>query len=309
MKILITGSEGVIGHPLCIAMTLAGHVVYRVDLAHQPDDEFFMRADVGDYRQIRRALMHFQPEMVYHLAAEFGRLNGEDYYEQLWRSNVVGTKHILMLQREMRFKMVFASSSEVYGESGLTDLREDMLESTPVRYYNDYAMTKRVNEWQIQNAVEKDGLQVMILRFFNVYGPGEYYHKYRSVVCLFCYRALNNLPVTVYRDYRRVFLYSEDFIAGMVRTCNGFTAGQVFNLGGIEYRSVEDLMSVVRNNVPDYPENLITWKSKESMNVANKRPVVERAVSQFGWLPTTELETGVPKTLEWMRTVYPKLRR
>jgi dTDP-glucose 4,6-dehydratase len=305
MRIVVTGSRGVIGTPLVEALKKNGHAVFGLDLAHwhAPD---YMRADVGNIRELRVAFMKFKPDMVYHLAAEFGRLNGEDFYEQLWTSNAIGTKHVLTLQKEMGFRMIFASSSEVYGESNLDLLKEEVLDEIPVRYFNDYAITKRINEWQIQNAMERDHTESMILRFFNTYGPGEFYHKYRSVVCLFCYHALHDMPITVYEDYKRVFIYIDDFIPTLARSCEKFVSGGIFNIGGREYRPVGDLAKIVADAVPSYPKNLIQYMRKESMNVANKRPDISKAIAQFGHDPKMPLEEGVLRTLAWMRQVYNK---
>ena len=191
MRILVTGHLGTIGRPLVALLRSRGHEVIGVDLRHSEDG---IRADVSEYRQLQ-GLPDF--EFCYHLAAEFGRHNGEHFTEQLWKSNAIGTKNMLRLQKERGFRMVFASSSEVYGERQTSLLTEDMV---PVYLPNDYAISKQVNEAQILNA----GTETMILRFFNAYGPGEYYHSYRSVVCLFVYRALMGLPYTVYSVRHRL---------------------------------------------------------------------------------------------------------
>jgi dTDP-glucose 4,6-dehydratase len=305
MRIVVTGNRGTLGTPLVEQLKKNGHEVFGIDLAHSHDPNY-MRADVSNIRELRLALSKFKPDLVYHLAAEFGRFNGEDYYEQLWTTNAIGTKHVLTVQKELGFKLIFASSSEVYGESNLDVLPETVPDELPVRYFNDYAITKRVNEMQIQNAIERDGSQTMILRFFNAYGPGELYHRYRSVVCLFCYSALNNMPITVYEDYKRVFIYIDDFIPTVARACEKFVSGGIFNIGGSEYRPIGDLAKIVTEAVPTYPKNLVQYMRKESMNVANKRPDITKAIAQFGHDPKIPLEEGVLRTLAWMRQVYKK---
>ena len=171
-------------------------------------------------------------EFVYHLAAEFGRLNGEEYYEQVWQTNVIGTRNILEWQRLAGFKLIFASSSEIYGETRQEWLDDELPARMVLTHPNDYAMTKWVNEQQIVNFAARYGSPVVRLRLFNAYGPGEYYHPYRSVVCLFCYRALHRLPYQVYRDYHRVFMYVDDLIATIANVCERFDPGRVYNIGG-----------------------------------------------------------------------------
>jgi dTDP-glucose 4,6-dehydratase len=135
---------------------------------------------------------------VYHPAAEFGRRNGEDFYETMWKVNAVGTKNLLMLQRRMGFRSVMFSSFEVYRDfEGV--MTEDVLDRFPVRQLNDYAMSKWVNEMQALNAAEQWDAEVVRVRLFNTYGPGEYYSEYRSAICRFIYKALFHEPVTIYQ--------------------------------------------------------------------------------------------------------------
>ena len=70
---------------------------------------------------------------MYHLAAEFGRINGEEHYEQVWRTNAIGTRNVLELQRERGFRHIFASSSEVYGEADAEAIYERYCWRTPSR--------------------------------------------------------------------------------------------------------------------------------------------------------------------------------
>jgi dTDP-glucose 4,6-dehydratase len=101
----------------------------------------------------------------------------EDYYEQLWRSNVVGTKNLLRLQERLRFKVVFASTSEVYGDVS-EPMSEELMDAKEIRQLNDYAMSKWVNEQQIMNSASMFGTETVRVRLFNTYGPGEYFTPY-----------------------------------------------------------------------------------------------------------------------------------
>lgn len=277
---------------------MRAHEVLGIDIRHHVDG---IRADVAEYRQLEAALPK-DVDLVYHLAAEFGRYNGEDFYEQVWRTNAIGTKNVLRLQKERGFKLIFASSSEVYGERPETWLKED-LPLSPLLLSNDYALSKLVNEGQLENARKQWGSQSMTLRFFNAYGPGEHYHRYRSVVCLFCYCALKRLPITVYKGYYRVFQYIDDLVATLASAADRFTPGLVANVGGTEFCSVEDLCGVIRKHVEIAPE-LITLLPEEAHNVVSKRPDITRAVETLGHDPKVTLAEGIPRTLDWMRQTY-----
>jgi dTDP-glucose 4,6-dehydratase len=301
MRILVTGCRGTLGGPLVSELRHRGHEVWGVDLTHSPDPRF-MRADIVSYRQLERAFDQ-EFDYVYHLAAEFGRINGEEFYETLWQTNVIGTRNILEIQRQRKFRLIFASSSEIYGDKHGELLSEDIPLQKSIIQQNDYAITKWVNEIQIMNFEQRFGNECMRLRFFNAYGPGEYYHNYRSVVCLFCYRALFGIPFTVYKDYRRVFMYVDDFIPTLANAVEAFRPGEVYNIGGREYRSVEELSEIVLEYV-GASRSLARHVPQDEHNVRNKRPDIERASRDFGHAPKVALEEGVPRTLDWMRTVY-----
>jgi len=143
-KILVTGGSGFIGTNLVNELRSRGHDVTVCDLLnHELQD--YIRCDVRNYRQLERVFDMFGPfDYVYHLAAEYGRWNGEDYYENLWETNVIGTKHLLRIQEKHEFRMVFFSSAEVYGDY-TGEMNEDVMVNNPIKdtyQMNDYAITK-----------------------------------------------------------------------------------------------------------------------------------------------------------------------
>jgi dTDP-glucose 4,6-dehydratase len=300
-RILITGIAGTLGRPLKRELQRRGHDVWGLDLQHRPEPSYF-RADISSYRQLERAFEQ-DYDFVYHLAAEFGRVNGEEYYETLWTTNVIGTRHILEVQKKKNFKLIFASSSEIYGDKHHAILSEDIPLNHSIIQHNDYAVTKWVNEVQIMNFEKRFGSPIARLRFFNAYGPGEYYHNYRSVVCLFAYRALHRLPYDVYLGYSRVFMYIDDFIPTLANVVDNFVPGEVYNIGGVEFRSVKELSDLILAHL-SLDDSLVNYLPEDRHNVMNKRPSIEKARAAFGHDPRVSLEEGVPRTLEWMREVY-----
>lgn len=301
-RILVTGSRGSLGRPLVSELKKRGHEVWQCDMQHVGEDQY-IRADVSRFRQLERVFEAAPYDFVYHLAAEFGRMNGEEYYDNVWTTNAEGTKNILEFQRRREFKLIFSSSSEIYGDFKADYLSEDIPMKSPIFPGNDYAISKWVNELQIMNAEKRYRLPIMRARFFNAYGPGEYYHSYRSVVCLFCYRALGNIPYQVYKNYHRVFMYIDDFIPTLANCAEQFKAGDVYNVGGAEYRSVEDLSRIVLKYLGK-SDSLVEYLPEDKHNTLNKRPDITKARRDLGHNPTTTLEEGVPKTIEWMKRIY-----
>ncbi|HMD90202.1 MAG TPA: NAD(P)-dependent oxidoreductase [Anaerolineaceae bacterium] len=301
-RILVTGSKGTLGTPLVNELQKRGHEVWQCDLQHQRDDNY-IRADISNYRQLQRVFEANQYDYVYHLAAEFGRINGEEYYDTLWETNVIGTRNILEWQKRSGFRLIFASSSEIYGDKVQGVLSEDVPINQSIIQQNDYAVTKWVNEVQIMNFEKRYGNECVRLRFFNAYGPGEYYHHYRSVVCLFCYRALFGIPYQVYEGYHRVFMYIDDFIPTLANVADHFVPGEVFNIGGQEYRSVHELSDLILNYLKLDDCN-VEYLPEDKHNVLNKYPDISKARNLFSHNPKVTLEEGVPKTIEWMKSIY-----
>jgi dTDP-glucose 4,6-dehydratase len=153
------------------------------------------------------------------------------------------------------------------------------------------------------NFEKRYGVPVVRLRFFNAYGPGEYYHNYRSVVCLFTYRALHGLPYDVYLGYHRVFMYIDDFIPTLSNVVDNFVAGEVYNVGGHEFRSVKEMNDLILKHL-GMDDRMVNYLPEDKHNVMNKRPNIEKARKAFGHDPAITLEEGIPKTIEWMRSIY-----
>lgn len=313
-KVLVTGGLGTLGGGLVEELNKRGHDVYSIDLRHDRDeigfslrtdlpDPKYARCDVGEYRQLERIMEKWGPfDYVYHCAAEFGRWNGEDFYEQLWRSNAIGTKNIIRLQEKHRFRLIHFSSSEVYGDWPQV-MVENVMDNYEIRQMNDYAMTKWVNEMQIHNSATQFGTESVIVRIFNTYGPGEYYSPYRSVNCRFIYCALKGIPWLVYRGYSRTSTYLGDSVRTLCNIINNFKIGETYNIGGDQYHTVEDFSNLVLK-VTGAAKTLVTYKDEEVLTTKHKKVDISKATADLGHETTVDLETGIRNTVDWMRSVY-----
>ncbi len=297
-RILVTGSRGTLGRPLVAELRRRGHRVRGTDLFHGGDDDCD-RADVGSFRQVER-VFEDEYDYVYHLAAEFGRKNGEDHYQRLWRTNVVGTRNILEMQVNRGFGLILAGSSEIYGDLGDILLDEGLTDRIPVFPPNDHAISKWVNELQAINFARAFGTAIVRLRIFNGYGPGETHHPYCSVVGLFCHHALTGQPFDVFRGCYRTFMYVDDLIPSLANVVENFRPGNVYNLGGRDHRSVEELAAIVLAATGADPA-LAAPRDRDFPNAPSRRPDITRAARDLGHDPRVRLEEGVPLTLGWIR--------
>ena len=314
MRILVTGGLGTIGAGLIGELRARGHQVVSCDLAHQPDEigfslrtdveaPLYARVDVGEFRQLERVFERCGPfDYVYHCAAEFGRWNGEDFYETLWRTNAIGTKNVVRLQERLKFRLIHFSSSEVYGD--WPDLMvETVMDEYEIKQLNDYAMTKWVNEMQIRNSALQYGAETVVVRLFNTYGPGEYYSPYRSVNCRFLYCALKGLPWTVFRGHSRTSTYLADTVTTVANITNNFKAGETYNVGGTDLHTIEQLSDVVLK-VTGADPRLVHHQETEILTTKLKRVDTSKSVRDLGHKNSYSLEDGMRLTADWMRSVY-----
>jgi dTDP-glucose 4,6-dehydratase len=313
-KILVTGGLGVIGAELVKNLWNRGYEVISCDLFHDEfergfsvktdnDKAFYVRCDIGEFRQVQRIFKEIGPfDYVYNCAAEFGRWNGEDFYENLWRTNVVGTKNIIRLQGQYNFKLIHFSSSEVYGDWPNL-MVENVMDKNEVKQLNDYAMTKWVNEMQIQNSAKQNGTKSVVVRLFNTYGPGEFYSPYRSVNCRFLYCALNNIPWTVFKGHKRTSTYLPDAINTLGNICENFNPGETYNIGGFKLHSIEELSDIILEETGANP-NLVEYKDSEFLTTKIKNVDISKAVKDLGHKESCSLEDGIQKTAEWMINQY-----
>jgi dTDP-glucose 4,6-dehydratase len=303
MKILVTGGLGAVGSKLVSELRSRGHEVWVSDLMNAGGVNY-VRCDVSRYRQVRRIFEEQRFDYVYHLAAEFGRWNGEDFYETLWMTNAVGTKNMLRMQEQYRFRMIFFSSSEVYGDyDGV--MSEDVMDTVPIRQMNDYAMTKWVNEMQVLNSAEMFGTETVRVRLFNTYGVGEYYSPYRSALCLFIYRALHDIPYTVYTGHHRTSTYVTDTSRTLANIVDNFIPGEVYNIGGLEYHDMKEVSDIILDYLGK-DDSLVTYKKGEAHTTRDKKLDASKAIRDLKHNPQVPLEEGIAQTIEWMKGVYAK---
>jgi dTDP-glucose 4,6-dehydratase len=302
-KILVTGGLGFIGSNLVPELRRRGHDVWVCDLFHSEGPNYF-RCDVTKYRQLERVFNQNEFEYVYHLAAEYGRWNGEDYYENLWLTNVVGTKNLIRLQEQRKFRLIYFSSAEVYGDWDEI-MSEDVMDKTPIKQMNDYAMTKWVGELQCLNSAAMFGTESVRVRPVNAYGPHEYYSPYRGVIPMFIYKALRDEPYTVYIGHKRIFDYVEDTCRTFTNIVDNFKPGEVYNVGGKEEweHDIRYISDLVLKTLGKTDKN-VTYKEAEPFTTRVKHMDFSKIRRDLKHDPKVPIEDGIPLAIKWMKKAY-----
>jgi dTDP-glucose 4,6-dehydratase len=243
-------------------------------------------------------------DYVYHAAAEYGRWNGEDYYENLWSTNAIGTKNILRLQEKKRFGLIFFGSAEVYGDyEGV--MKEDVMDKVPIKQMNDYAISKWVNEMQILNSAAMFQTESVRVRLFNVYGVGERYTPYRGWIPKFIYKAMNDEPYTVFLGHKRTLEYVEDICRALANIIENFKLGEIYNLGGDTQYDIKYVSDLILKSLSK-DDSKVIYQKAEPFTTKIKTPDAAKAKRDLNFKLTIAVEDGIRRTVDWFKRLYGK---
>lgn len=302
-KVLVTGGRGFIGTNLTNELRSRGHDVWTADIL-QGEDVQHIKTDCGVYQQCDLIFREHEFDYVYHLAAEYGRWNGEDHYENVWRTNVIGTKNMLRLQEQHKFRMIFFSSAEVYGDYDEL-MSEDVMDRIPLKQMNDYAISKWAGELQCLNSATMFGTETVRVRPVGCYGPHEYYSRYRGVIPIFVYRALTGQPFSVHRGHRRIFDYVEDTCRTFANIIENFQPGEAYNIGSKEDWdiTIEELAEIILKETGGSPE-LCEFKGEEDFTTRIKVVDFSKSRRDLDHDPKIDIHEGVKRYASWVKEVY-----
>jgi dTDP-glucose 4,6-dehydratase len=306
-KILVTGGAGFIGTNLVNELRSRGHKVIASDL-YNTEREDYVRCDVRKMRQLESVFDKFGPfDYVYHLAAEYGRWNGEDFYENLWETNAIGSKNILRLQEKFGFRMIFFSSAEVYGDYS-DFMTESVMSDNPIRdtyQMNDYAISKWAGELMCMNSAKMFGTETVRVRPVNCYGPHEEYTPYRGFIPKFIYHALTNRPYMVYQGHKRIIDYVEDTARTFANIVDNFMPGEAYNVGSkVEWeKDIKEYSDLVLAAV-GRDDSIVTYKETEPHTTMIKTMDFSKAVRDLDHDPKIDPSEGILRTVKWMADFY-----
>lgn len=283
-----------------------GHEVTAADL-YNTDKDDYIRADVKNYRQVESLFEDQKYDYAYHLAAEYGRWNGEAYYENLWQTNVMGTKNLIRLQEKLGFRMIFFSSAEVYGDyNGV--MSEDVMEKNPISdtyQMNDYAISKWAGELMCMNSANMFSTETVRVRPVNCYGPQEHFTPYRGFIPKFIYHSLFGKPYTVYKGHKRIIDYVEDTARTFANIVDNFKPGEAYNIGGKQEWEMEikDYSDLVLDAV-GVDDSLVNYKEAEPFTTQVKTIDFSKSIKDLKHDPKITPVEGIKRTVEWMKWYY-----
>jgi len=207
----------------------------------------------------------------------------------------------------LKFRMIFFSSAEVYGDYTGT-MSEDVMVNNPIRdtyQMNDYAITKWAGELMCLNSAAMFGTETVRVRPVNCYGPHEHYNPYRGFIPKFIYHALFNKPYTVFKGHKRIIDFVEDSCRTWANIVDNFIPGEVYNVGGRPEweREIKDYSDLILKAV-GRDDSLVTYEEAEPFTTKVKTMDFTKAVRDLKHDPKVSPEEGVRRTVEWMKQYY-----
>ena len=317
MTVMVTGAAGMIGSHLVDGLLARGYVVHGLDIApletsHNLDDARDnpnFHYTQGDIRLPEVVKGFFRPEAscLYHLAGVVGVRKYMEDPLSLIDITIMGTRSFAALCEEHKVRMLFTSTSEVYGRNPAIPWKEDadrVLGATDVDRWS-YSSSKAVCEHILFGMYHKGSLEMSIVRFFNIYGPRQnpIYVASQTV-----YRVLRGERPEIYDGgtQTRCFTYIDDVISGVISAGTDPAAvGQVINLGNMVETPVGDVVHLVLQHAGSDMEPVeVSTEQKYGAvyeDIIRRVPDSSKAERLLGWKATTQVSDGLKKTMEWAK--------
>jgi len=240
-------------------------------------------------------------ELVYHLAARTSVAESVEKPDEYWRTNVEGTLNALKAAVDAGVgRFVFVSSAAVYGNVEANPKVETMRPAPA----SPYATTKMVGEFACQEVSQLKGLETVVLRIFNAYGPRQDpTSSYAGVIARFCDAVGADRAIEIFGDgeQTRDFLYVADAAEALELAGDRPVAGRTFNVGSGAAISVNDIARAL-SEITVTPIKA-GRKDPRPADVRHSRADIERAIDVLGFAPRTSLREGLERTLAYFRTV------
>lgn len=305
MRYLVTGGAGFIGSHISRELLERGHSVRvfdnfssgKRDNLHGLDVEI-VEGDLRDADTVAQAVKGM--DVIFHEAAFVSVPESMEKPQECFDVNVTGTSGLFESARRAGVRrVVVASSAAVYGDSEAYPLSED----TPLRQLSPYAVSKRVDELYAELFTGQFGLEVVALRYFNVYGPRQRPDSmYAAAVPIFIRRMLDDEPITIFGDggQSRDLVNVRDVVqANLLASEHPAAPGQIFNVcTGVETRLL-DLLDILYEIFPNAPRHV--HADPRPGDIYRSIGTPKKIMDALGFKPQVSLVDGLHKAVESMR--------
>ena len=296
MKIFVTGGSGFIATSI-VKHLLEGRYEVKILDINEPrinhkNIEFVKKSILDNIVDDIKGC-----DAVFHFAALLGVENSDNRPLDTMRINLEGSVNVFKSAIEAGVKkMIYSSSSEVYGEPRELPIKEDSVKG-PV---STYGVSKLAAEIYAKAYNQESGTDIRIVRFFNVYGPGQ---QENWVVPIFINKALKNEPIKVFGkgNQTRCFTYVEDVADGVLKVFEKGNKGEAYNIGNNQPTTIFELANLVKELTKSKSEILKVGFGKETRlkerEIEYRIPDISK-MKAIGWEPRVMIREGIKKVLE-----------
>jgi nucleoside-diphosphate-sugar epimerase len=303
MRYIVTGAAGFIGSHLAEALQSAGHEVLGIDCFTDYYDPAVKERNAAGLDVRRLDLAHDELDFtdwdgVFHLAGQPGVRSFGDVFPLYVERNVLASQRVFEAAALAGARVVFASSSSVYGEAEQYPTPED----TPPRPLSPYGITKLACEHLARASERSFGLDAVVLRYFNAYGPRQRPDMAfpRVVAAL-----IEGHPFTLYGDgeQSRSFTYVGDVVAASMLAMEEAVSGSVYNVGGGQEAAMNETIEMLEG----ISGRRLEVQRREAVEGDQRRTKADttRIKDDLGWEPHTSLEEGLKAQWEWAAVESP----
>lgn len=301
--ILITGGAGFIGSHLADYLLTTGCTVHVLDNFYPNYDPAQKRRNVqphltnpayhlheGDIRDSTLLANLFQQhpiDLVIHLAALPGVQQSLQRPTEYTDVNVTGTQILLEAMRKAGIlKLIYGSSSSVYGETAPLPLREDYLDLQPI---SPYAITKFQAEQLCRQYYDHYGIETACLRFFTVYGPRQ---RPDMAISIFLAALLQHRPITIYGEgTSRDYTYVADIVQGITKAMGRVNGFEIYNIGGGTHISVQELIDTTETITGQ--QATIVRQPDRTGDVTHTWADIMKARHRLEYQPVVDIKEGI----------------
>lgn len=311
-NVLVTGGAGFIGSNLTESLLERGHRVRIIDNFSTGkrenlvfDKKYFnfevIEGDIRDLTVCQKAVKNI--EYVFHQAALPSVQRSVEDPLTSNSINVKGTLNVLLAARDERAKrVIYASSSSIYGDTPVLPKREEM----PPNPLSPYALQKFIGEQYNQLFFQLYGLETISLRYFNIFGPKQDPNSiYSAVIPKFIDALLHGVPPTVFGDgeQSRDFTYIDNVVeANLLAMSLEHTCGEVMNIACGKRTSLNQLLNILQ----DILDSKISpvYQEPRKGDVRHSLADISRGGKVLNYAPKVEIEIGLKKTVEYFKKQF-----
>jgi len=291
MKILLTGSEGNIGRRLVPYLKSKGYQVFRFDIKQGWADDY-MVGNICTSHELHLAFDRFKPDAVYHMAAMVSRVTCEASPAYTAEVNLAGVQNVIQLCLKHKARMIYFSTSEVYGNLG-----GELKEEADCKPNNFYGLTKYQGEKLVEYAVKNNGLQAVTVRPFMFYDEYEDLGEHRSAMIRFAEGLIKREKITIHAGAMRSWMHIDDAVKALEK-CLFVKNYDIINIGHPEVISVDELADEMCEQLGIFKEGFIKTMALPEKMTLTKFPNLDKQTKVLKVVPQVTLKEGIKRVID-----------